>query len=140
MLLFPSTCADAAGVHSLFDDPLAAGSNQPGFARYAAQYGMTLAELKRHVTMGHIVLPVDAYADPGADAPVAVDADPCPTTPRLRDLPETMMMDLVASVAVVVDTDVIEARVSRAAHLWPGIQFPGDYLADPDNPPPRTVA
>ena len=64
LLLFPSTCADAAGVHSLFDDPLAAHTmpgHHPAIARYATQYGMTIAELEQHVAMGHIVLPADAF-------------------------------------------------------------------------------
>jgi hypothetical protein len=144
MLLFPSTCADAAGVHSLFDDPLAVGSvrtDHPAVVRYAVQFGMTVAELERHVAMGHIILPADAYAEPATAAPALTgEIDPCPSNPTFRDLPETMMMDLVTSAAVVVDTDTIEAPVSRLAHHWPGVQRPNDHLADPESPPPRPRA
>jgi hypothetical protein len=144
MLLFPSTCADAAGPHSLFDDAFTVGSvraGNPAVARYAAQFGMTVADLERHVAMGHIVLPAEAYADTVADPPGSTDElDPCPTAPRFRDMPETMMMDLVASVAIVADSVVIEPPISRATHAWPGVQLPSDHLADPDSPPPRADA
>ena len=102
MLLFPSTCADAAGVHSLFDDPLAAQmppDHHSARARYAAQYGMTIAELERHVAMGHVVLPADAVEQPPAQASRAVaEIDPCPSAPKFRDMPSSMLMDNVAAV------------------------------------------
>jgi hypothetical protein len=143
MLLFPSTCAYAAGVHSLFDDPLAAPmppGHHPALARYAAQYGMTFAELERHVAMGHIVLPTDAIEQPPTEASVAVaEIDPCPSAPKFRDMPSSMLMDNVAAVTTIADPDVISAPIARADVIWPMVQLPAGHLADVESPPPRAV-
>jgi len=144
LLLFPSTCADAAGVHSLFDDPLAAHTmpgHHPAIARYATQYGMTIAELEQHVAMGHIVLPADAFDAPAADTALDVtDDEPCPRAPKLRDMPSTMMMDSVAAVTTIVDLDMIMAPIIRAGAVWPAVQVPTGHLAEIESPPPRAVA
>ena len=59
LLLFPSACAGAAGIHSLFDDPLAEapGAASGGMSAFAAQHGMSVENLEMHVAMGHVVLP-----------------------------------------------------------------------------------
>jgi hypothetical protein len=144
MLLFPSTCADAAGVHSLFDDPLVAGTQSgrhPALARYAEHYGMTIAELERHVSMGHIVLPAGVVepAPPMSQPPVA-EIDPCPRAPKFRDMPATMMIDGVTAVTTIVDPDAIIAPVARASRIWPARSLPSSHLADIESPPPRDAA
>jgi len=144
MLLFPSTCADAAGVHSLFDDPLAAQvppGHHPALARYAAQYGMTIAELERHVAMGHIVLPAEAVEQAPTEASLAVtENDPCPRAPKFRDMPATMMIDSVAAVTTIADPEMIFAPIVRTDAIWPTVHLPADHLADIESPPPRAVA
>ena len=142
LLLFPSTCADAAGVHSLFDDPLAhdAGHQQLStLARYAELYGMSVDELNLHVSMGHVTLPNWVTDSSATRQSPETERDPCPPPPGFRNMPATMGMDSATAVVVVIELDVIDAPVTGEATICHVVQVPTGHIGDLDSPPPRAI-
>jgi hypothetical protein len=140
LLLFPSACADAARVHSLFDDPLAGSPSTQqtsALAAYAEQFGMSVAALRHHVAMGHVILPTDVTNDTAGTTQEAGTLNSCPAPPTYRNMPTTLMIDSAVAIVVDLDLHMIDAPVSRTANDLLVFQTPSEHLGDLEPPPPR---
>lgn len=142
LLLFPSTCADAAGVHSLFDDPLAGLPTEAsdGMAAFAAQHGMSVDALELHVAMGHLVLP-DWATETGPSAFDDLAADPyaCPDQPRIRNMPGHADAAGAAIAVVLTDHAPVDPPAGDGVIAFVS-RIPTGQCSELDSPPPRRSA
>ena len=140
LLLFPSTCADAAMVHSIFTDPTtieADGHRQSSHAAHAAALGMSEVEYVSHVAMGHILVSEsDVPTHLTQSSTQASLADPCLAAPKFRNLPNEMLIN-VATVVAVVDESVMPDVPAAAEQIGQIPVFPSDLAIDIESPPPR---
>ncbi len=135
MLLIPSTCADAAGPHSIYSDP----NPNAGHAHHAGHAGseqagpMTQTELEWHVLLGE--------SGPGAPVETRAAGTPVeqPTGPdgsRFTDLPSTMAMASATAPAVLLDQFRLELPSAGEPAVLESVT-PHFTVVSPEAPPPR---
>ncbi len=128
LLLFPSTCADAAMVHSIFTDPLAMNEHAKG--HHAS--GLSDEQIARHIALGHL-----RVADESPESSPAVgEGDTCSETPRVRSLPNELMISLAAAAATIDQTHGLDLSTGTDRFILDPA-LPGSCTASVESPPPR---
>lgn len=102
LLFIPSSCAQMAGPHSIFTDPMAGHAHHHAHGAKTEETGFrSTDQLAQHLVMGH-----------GSPGWVVIDEDAaeeeCPTRPNLRDLPTTMSMSAVNAPLTIDDGYTLE--------------------------------
>lgn len=144
LLLIPATCADAAGPHSIFIDPMATHEHHSGEGEHEDHVVMTQEELELHVLLGHISLEqadeIEAGEAENPFSPVTsqpVEQNPCGTGgPRLRDLPSSMAMAAATTPVTLEDLSVIDLPCAEAPVASATIA-PSPVVSSPESPPPQ---
>ncbi len=146
LLLIPATCANAAGPHSLFDDPMASHEHHTGKSKssHGDHIVMTQAELELHVLLGHMTqeqadaMPADDEAH-GPNEPVVTkdsETNPCQRGPQMRDLPSTMAMAALMTPVTFDELTVLDLPCA-AAPVAAAITMPAPTAHTPESPPPQ---
>lgn len=144
LLFIPATCANAAGPHSIFVDPMTLHEhhNAGDDSDHNDPVVMTQEELELHVLLGHMTADqADAMkASEEASAPVAVEKvaekNPCQGGPRVKDLPSTMAMAALMNPVMLTDLAPIEFPCATAPADSVGIT-PVPMVVSPESPPPQ---
>jgi hypothetical protein len=141
LLLIPATCANAAGPHSLFMDPMAMREHE----MHDDHAAMTQDELEMHVLMGHMTpedaadMELEMAATPSHPTTLhAIDPNPCELGgPSLRDLPSTMAM-AAAMNPIVLDDDIAALRLPVPPSPAAAVEHaPRPHTVVPEAPPPQ---
>jgi len=135
MLLIPSTCAEAAGPHSIYSDPvpMAGHAHHTGLDGGEQIRPMTQAELEWHVLLGETgpgAAPEERTAGTPVDYPAGPDGS------RLTDLPSTMAMASATAPAVLTDQFRLELPVADEPAVLDAVT-PHVAVVSPEVPPPR---
>jgi hypothetical protein len=143
LLFIPATCANAAGPHSIFVDPMALHEHHSAGddSDHNDHVVMTQAELELHVLLGHMTADqADAMeADDKASAPVPVkvaEKNPCQGGPRMKDLPSTMAMAALMNPVTLTELALIEFPCAEAPVDSVGTT-PAPMALSPESPPPQ---
>lgn len=134
LLLFPSTCAEASMVHSIFTDPQAVNIS---VHQHHETVLATMSESERaqHLDMGHAINPVPEL--PALPVALAdMNLDPSSDTVALRSLPEELMTNVASIAAVVADEDTLDLQI-RPLVLSSEPDIPFGTAIRVDIPPPR---
>jgi hypothetical protein len=136
LLLIPSTCAEAAGPHSIYRDPTAGTdhANHAGHAGNEPAGSMTQRQLEWHVLLGETGPGAAATEERATGTPVEYPAGPDGS--RFTDLPSTMAIASATAPAVLIDEVRIELPTAgEPAGLEP--LPPNLTIISPESPPPR---
>ncbi|CAN5607704.1 hypothetical protein BH09CHL1_BH09CHL1_02370 [soil metagenome] len=144
LLFIPATCANAAGPHSIFVDPMATHEHHGAGddSDHNEHVVMTQAELELHVLLGHMTADqADAMeADDKASAPVpvvkVVEKNPCQGGPSAKDLPSTMAMAALMNPVTLTELAMIEFPCAEAPVDSVAVT-PALRVFTPESPPPQ---
>ncbi|MGH2549658.1 MAG: hypothetical protein ACRDHN_09720 [Thermomicrobiales bacterium] len=144
LLFIPATCANAAGPHSIFVDPMASHMHHSASddSDHNNHVVMTQEELELHVLLGHMTADqadaMEATEEASEPVPVVkvVEKNPCQGGPRVKDLPSTMAMAALMNPVTLTELALIE---------FPCAEVPVDSIAvtpalmvhSPESPPPQ---
>jgi hypothetical protein len=144
LLFIPATCANAAGPHSIFVDPMA--THEHHSAGDDSDHGdhvvMTQEELELHVLLGHMTADqaemMEASEEASAPVPVVkiVEKNPCQGGPRVKDLPSTMAMAALMTPVTLTELTLIEFPCAGAPVDSVAIT-PAPMVHSPESPPPQ---
>lgn len=147
MLLVPSTCANAAGPHSIFMTPLAADNGSMHHAGHDPHAGMAMAGMSAEEHALHMLLmgsaePADPTpaSDDSATSPATIqgDAPVEETGVRLSDLPSTMAMVAISNPVTIAELDAIQFPPSPVALPHSPLLIAGRAVSL-ELPPPRLI-